>query len=143
MKIHSPLVRKRTRLEIIPLIDIMFFLLASFMMVSLQMQKVRTIKASLPTATQITSTAKPDMIKLKVDPYGQPSVDNRPMSFPELKLLLAERLRANTNVPVYLSGSRSTTHGQMIYVLDFVKTNGVQRVAFAVTADSGPSALHP
>ena len=40
MKIRSPLPRKRVRLEIIPLIDIMFFLLASFMMVSLQMQKV-------------------------------------------------------------------------------------------------------
>ena len=46
-QIRSPIARKRTRLEIIPLIDIMFFLLASFMMVSLQMQKVRTIKAAL------------------------------------------------------------------------------------------------
>jgi biopolymer transport protein ExbD len=143
MKIHSPLKRKRTRLEIIPLIDIMFFLLASFMMVSLQMQKVRTIKASLPTATQITSTAKPDMIKLKVDSYGQPSVDNKPMTFPELGNLLAERLRVNTNVPVYLSGSRNSTHGEMIYVLDFVKRAGVQRVAFAVRADPGSTASHP
>jgi biopolymer transport protein ExbD len=121
----------------------MFFLLASFMMVSLQMQKVRTVKASLPTATQITSTSKPDMIKLKVDRYGQPSVDNKPMTFPELGTMLATRLAANTNVPVYLSGSRNSTHGQMIYVLDFVKRAGVQRVAFAVKADSGSSALHP
>jgi biopolymer transport protein ExbD len=143
MKIHSPLARKRTRLEIIPLIDIMFFLLASFMMVSLQMQKVRTIKASLPTATQITSSKKPDMIKLKVDPYGQVSVDDKSLSFPELNNLLAERLRANTNVPVYLSGSRNSTHGQMIYVLDFVKKAGVQRVAFAVKADPASSASHP
>jgi biopolymer transport protein ExbD len=143
MKIRSPLPRRRTRLEIIPLIDIMFFLLASFMMVSLQMQKVRTIKASLPTATQITSVKKPDMIKLKVDAYGQPSVDNKPLTFPELGRLLAQRLRANTNVPVYLSGSRNSTHGQMIYVLDFVKRAGVQRVAFAVKADSGPSASLP
>ena len=143
MKIRSPIARKRTRLEIIPLIDIMFFLLASFMMVSLQMQKVRTIKASLPTATQITSAQKPDMIKLKVDPYGQPSVDDKPMTFPELGRLLADRLLANTNVPVYLSGSRNATHGQMIYVLDFVKRAGVQRVAFAVKADAGPSASHP
>ena len=45
----------------------MFFLLASFMMVSLQMQKVRTLKASLPTATVTTSTTKPDMINLNVD----------------------------------------------------------------------------
>jgi biopolymer transport protein ExbD len=143
MKIRSPIARKRTRLEIIPLIDIMFFLLASFMMVSLQMQKVRTIKASLPTATQITSTKKPDMIKLKVDPYGMVSVDNKPMSIPELRLLLADRLRANTNVPVYLSGSRTTTHGEMVYVLDLVKNAGVQRVAFAVKADPNPTAAHP
>jgi biopolymer transport protein ExbD len=143
VKIRSPIARKRTRLEIIPLIDIMFFLLASFMMVSLQMQKVRTIKASLPTATQITSTKKPDMIKLKVDPYGQPSVDNKSLTFPELYMLLTDRLRTNANVPVYLSGSRSTTHGEMVYVLDFVKRAGVQRVAFAVKADSNPTATHP
>jgi biopolymer transport protein ExbD len=143
MKLHSPIARRRTRLEIIPLIDIMFFLLASFMMVSLQMQKVRTLKASLPTATQITSTKKPDMIKLKVDPYGQPSVDNQPLSFPDLAKLLAEHLRTNANVPVYLSGSRSTTHGEMVYVLDFVKRAGVQRVAFAVKADPNPTAPHP
>jgi biopolymer transport protein ExbD len=143
MKIRSPIARKRTRLEIIPLIDIMFFLLASFMMVSLQMQKVRTVKASLPTATQITSTTKPDMIKLKVDAYGQPSVDNKALTFSELNLLLAERLRVNTNVPVYLSGSRNATHGMMVYVLDFIKRAGVQRVAFAVKADPAPGKTNP
>ena len=143
MKIHSPLARRRTRLEIIPLIDIMFFLLASFMMVSLQMQKVRTLKASLPTATQITSAKKPDMIKLNVDAYGQVSVDNQSLSFDELDKLLAERLRVNTNVPVYLSGSRNATHGMMVYVLNLVKRAGVQRVAFAVKADSTPSAPPP
>jgi len=143
VKIRSPIARRRTRLEIIPLIDIMFFLLASFMMVSLQMQKVRTIKASLPTATQITSAKKPDMLKLKVDPYGQVSLDNKSLSFPELDRVLADRLHANTNLPVYLSGSRNSTHGQMVYVLDFVKRAGVQRVAFAVKPDPAPSASHP
>ena len=143
MKIRSPIARKRTRLEIIPLIDIMFFLLASFMMVSLQMQKVRTLKASLPTATQITSTKKPDIIKLKVDPFGQVSVDNEPLSFPDLDKLLADRLRTNADVPVYLSGSRNTTHGEMVYVLDRVKRAGVQRVAFAVKADPNPTTPPP
>ena len=143
MKLRSPLRRRRTRLEIIPLIDIMFFLLASFMMVSLQMQKVRTLKASLPTATLITSSKKPDIIKLKVDPYGQVSVDDKALSFPELDLLLAQRMRANAEVPVYLSGSRSTTHGQMVYVLDFVKRAGIQRVAFSVKPDAGPAPARP
>jgi biopolymer transport protein ExbD len=136
VKIRSPIARKRSRLEIIPLIDIMFFLLASFMMVSLQMQKVRTLKAALPTATLATSAAKPDMIKLKVDPFGQVSMDGAELGFPQLYATLTNRYHANTNVPVYLSGSRDTTHGEMVYVLDLVRRAGIQRVAFAVKADS-------
>ena len=139
MKLRSPLRKRRTRLEIIPLIDIMFFLLASFMMVSLQMQKVRTLKASLPTATLATSTAKPDMVNLLVDKYGQVSVDAKPVSLPDLYSMLTNRYNLNTNLPVYITGTRDATHGGMIYVLDFVKRAGIQRVAIAVKAAPGRS----
>ena len=139
MKLRSPLRRRRTRLEIIPLIDIMFFLLASFMMVSLQMQKVRTLKASLPTATLATSTAKPDMVTVTVDRNGQVAVDSKPMSFPDLQTLLTNRYRLNTNLPVYITGTRDATHGSVMYVLDFVKRAGIQRVAIAVKAAPGRS----
>lgn len=140
MKIRSPIVRKRTRLEIIPLIDIMFFLLASFMMVSLQMQKVRTLKASLPTATQATSTKKPDIINLKVDQDGSVEVDQKAVSFPELLTVLSNRHNINTNVPVYLSASRDATHGAVMYALDFVKRAGIERVAVAIKASpTGPT----
>ncbi|MGP8239457.1 MAG: ExbD/TolR family protein [Limisphaerales bacterium] len=140
MKIRSPILRKRGRLEIIPLIDIMFFLLASFMMVSLQMQKVRTLKASLPTATLATSTAKPDMIKLKVNRDGQVTMDDTIITMPQLSNVLSNRHRANASVPVYVSGSRDATHGEMVYVLDLVKRAGIDRVAFAVKADPSSGA---
>ena len=139
MKLRSPLRKRRTRLEIIPLIDIMFFLLASFMMVSLQMQKVRTLKASLPTATLATSTTKPDMVNLTVDKYGQVSVDSKLVSLPDLFTTLTNRYKMNTNLPVYITGTRDATHGAMIYVLDFVKRAGIQRVAIAVKAAPGGS----
>src|SRR5579859_1811983 len=139
MKLRSPLRRRRTRLEIIPLIDIMFFLLASFMMVSLQMQKVRTLKASLPTATLATSTAKPDMVTLTVDRNGQVALDSKPIAFPDLRALLTNRYILNTNLPVYITGTRDATHGSVMYVLDFVKRAGIQRVAVAVKAAPGPS----
>src|SRR6201987_5320692 len=100
MKIRSPLPQRQTRLEIIPLIDIMFFLLASFMMVSLQMQKVRTLKASLPTATLATSTSKPDMVNITVDRFGQVSTDGKQISFPDLFTLLTNRHSLNANLPV-------------------------------------------
>jgi biopolymer transport protein ExbD len=139
MKIRSPIPRKETRLEIIPLIDIMFFLLASFMMVSLQMQKVRTLKASLPTATVATAAARPDRVDLTVNKFGQVSVDNQPVSFSDLFTLLTNRYNLNTNLPVYITGTRDATHGSVIYVLDFVKRAGVQRVAIAVKAAPGHS----
>jgi biopolymer transport protein ExbD len=134
MKIRSPLPQRQTRLEIIPLIDIMFFLLASFMMVSLQMQKIRALKANLPTATLATSTAKPDIINLKVDTFGQVSADDKLVSILDLQTMLAKRFEANTNVPVYITGAKDATHGSIVYVLDLVKRAGIQRVAIAVKA---------
>ena len=139
MKIRNPLPRRRSRLEIIPLIDIMFFLLASFMMVSLQMQKVRALQASLPTATLATANNKPDVINLNVDRFGQVAVDHKQMGFPELFTLLTNRAAANPSVPVYITGNRDATHGTVVYVLDFVKRAGIQRVAIAVKADLAQS----
>src|SRR5258708_9118504 len=139
MKLRSPLRRRRPRLEIIPLIDIMFFLLASFMMVSLQMQKVQTLKASLPTATLAASTAKPDMVNLTVDKSGQVELDSRPISFPDLLTVLTNRYSLKTNLPVYITGTRDATHGSMIYILYFAKRAGIQRVAIALKTAPGKS----
>jgi biopolymer transport protein ExbD len=134
MKIRTPIPEKKSRLEIIPLIDIMFFLLASFMMVSLQMQIVRTLKADLPTATLATSTKKPDIVNLNVNKDGQVSVDDNPIAFPELFSMLTNRYSLNTNLPIYITGAEDATHGSVMYVLDFVKRAGIQNVAIAVNA---------
>jgi len=135
MRIRSPWPRKRTRIEIIPLIDIMFFLLASFMMVSIQMQKVQTVRASLPTATVARSDGQPDLINLSVDQYGRVTLDDEGrLGFPELRAALTNRLAANTNVPVFITGHPEATHGAMVYVLDYVRRAGVNQVAFAVRA---------
>ena len=134
MKIRTPIPEKKSRLEIIPLIDIMFFLLASFMIVSLQMQIVRTVKANLPTATLATASAKPDIVNLLVNRDGQVSADRHPVTFTELNTLLTNRLSLNTNLPVFITGAADATHGSVIYVLDVVKRAGIQHLAIAVNA---------
>ncbi|HUE36893.1 MAG TPA: biopolymer transporter ExbD [Candidatus Acidoferrum sp.] len=139
MKIRTPVPRRKSRLEIIPLIDIMFFLLASFMMVSLQMQIVRTLKANLPTATLATSTTKPDIVDLDVNRDGQVSVDDKAVAFPELFSMLTNRYTLNTHLPVYITGAADATHGSVMYVLDFVKRAGIRNVAIAVNAAPGHS----
>ncbi len=132
MKIISPLPKKRGRLEIIPLIDIMFFLLASFMMVSLTMQHLQSTSVNLPTATQARSTVKPDMATITVDRFGQVLLDDRPLSFAELSAVLAQRAATNPKYPVYIQGQPETSHAAMIYVLDLVKRAGLNKVAFSV-----------
>jgi biopolymer transport protein ExbD len=134
MKIRTPVPDKKSRLEIIPLIDIMFFLLASFMMVTLQMQIVRTLKANLPTATLATSTTKPDIVNLNVNKDGDVSVDDKAVALSELFSMLTNRYSVNTNLPVYITGAENATHGSVMFVLDFVKRAGIRNVAIAVHA---------
>lgn len=137
MRIGSPVPRRHARIEIIPLIDIMFFLLASFMMVSLQMQKMQTIKVNLPTATQAKPDFKPDMINLAVKPSGDVYLEKELISLEKLNNVLTNRFHSNTNLPVYISGDGDTPHREMIRVLDYVRRAGIQKIAFAVKLADG------
>jgi len=46
---------------------------------------------------------------------------------------VANAFRLNTNRPVYISGGKMATHGQVIRVLDLVRREGIQKVSFAIT----------
>ena len=69
-----------------------------------------------------------------MDGFGQISVDDKPTSFSDLAALLAKRYSAHTNLPVYITGTKDATHGSVIYVVDFVKSAGIQRVAISSKA---------
>ena len=56
--LSSPVPQRKARIEIIPLIDVMFFLLTAFMLVSLSMQKMQTKKMELATAVSSVDTDK-------------------------------------------------------------------------------------
>jgi biopolymer transport protein ExbD len=132
MKIRSPLPARRTRLEIIPLIDVMFFLLASFMMVSLTMTKQQTIGVNLPVAATSQKDFKPDMINLAVNAAGDVYFDKEAVSLPDLQARLGERHRLQPGTPVYISGDAETRHADMVRVLDEVRRVGFTKVAFNV-----------
>lgn len=130
MKLHSPLPERKTRLEIIPLIDVMFFLLASFMMVSLTMSKQQTIKVNLPVASSAQSDFKPDMINLAVNATGDVFFDKAATTLPELDRKLAERFSKDPATPVYISADEKTDFADVVKVLDAAKRVGFTKVAF-------------
>src|SRR5712692_11677250 len=103
MKIGSPLPHKKARIEIIPLIDIMFFLLASFMLASLSMMRLESVKLNLPTAITAKRDFKPDIVNISVKANGEVYYEKKQVNLDELQKILSEACRKSTNVPVYIS----------------------------------------
>ncbi|HWB03209.1 MAG TPA: biopolymer transporter ExbD [Verrucomicrobiales bacterium] len=129
MKLRSPLPQRKTRLEIIPLIDIMFFLLASFMLVSLSMAKLRTIKVDLPVAAASKADIKPDTIDIGINAAGDYFFGTQPMSLPELERTLTERHAQDPNTPVYISADENTRHGSVMFVHGIASRLGYTKIA--------------
>src|SRR5208282_5221104 len=94
------------RIEIIPLIDIMFFLLASFMLVSLSMVNLKTVKINLPTAVSAAAEDKRDFVDITIDQAGSAYFNGDKTSVEDNQLLAAliGFKQANANVRIIISG---------------------------------------
>ena len=141
MRIPSPIPKRRSRIVIIPLIDIMFFLLASFMMVALEMSRTENIKVNLPPAAQSRQDYRPDMVNIAVDKSGAVWLEKKPISLAQLASVLKGRFRANPDVPIYISGDRDTLHGDMVKVYQTVRAVGIQKISFMT--DGNPGSTKP
>jgi biopolymer transport protein ExbD len=120
------------RIEIIPLIDIMFFLLASFMLVSLSMVNLKSVKVDLPTAASAGTDSKKDIVDISVDKSGGVFLDKSPVGGNELITKLGALQQSNPNLHVFISGDRDSRHGDIIHVLDLVHSAGIDKVAFEI-----------
>lgn len=120
------------RIEIIPLIDIMFFLLAAFMLVSLSMVNMKSVKVNLPTATTATAETKKDFLNISVDKAGVLYLDQKPIANNELVASLAAWQKTNAAARVFISGDAEARHGDVIRALDLVRSAGIDKVAFEI-----------
>jgi biopolymer transport protein ExbD len=115
------------RIEIIPLIDIMFFLLAAFMLVSLSMTHVKRVPINLPTASTAQEETTTPPIQITIDAEGVTTWDSKVVTISEI----TERLKsavAGGEARVMISADAETRHRQVVGVLDAVKAAGVEKV---------------
>jgi biopolymer transport protein ExbD len=137
MKLVSPLPHRKGRLEIIPLIDIMFFLLAAFMLVSINKIKVKSLKVNLPTdVPSAIQEKKEDFISLSIKEDGSIQLDkemvpNVQALLPKLQALFA----ANHDQKFLISADQEARHGDVMRVLGRLRSAGFQKVAFSVKPD--------
>ncbi len=127
--------RRKARIEIVPLIDIMFFLLACFMMVSLTLVNAKSVKVSLPTAQTGNPENKPNTVAISVTAAGGIFLDKRPVGKHELKTELTRERSRDASTRVVISGDGDSRHSNMIAVLDGVRSAGIQHIAFQVQPD--------
>jgi biopolymer transport protein ExbD len=141
MTFNSPVPKKRARIEIIPLIDIMFFLLASFMMVSLSQVHMKGIRVNLPAIvapTQPLPTPDPkDRVSLFVDPDGIVHFDKEVVPDGDVMPRLIALAKGNPNLKFFISADREALHGDVMKLLDRVRSAGIEKVAYEIKIKHG------
>ena len=133
MRMRSPIPHKKARIEIIPLIDIMFFLLASFMMVSLSQTHMKGINVNLPSRDAFTPPNQPkDYVAIRVTEGGLIYFDNAPVLDSDVLPKLYQLHEANSEVKVSLSAELLATHGAVIELLDKIRLAGITKVGYQI-----------
>lgn len=117
------------RIEVVPLIDIMFFLLASFMLVSLSMTHINRVNLNLPTMTTSSSDNQTPPIHLAIDPHGVTTWDMAVVTPTEITDRLKTMAPAD-DTRVMIGADEEARHKQVIAVLDAVKAAGIDKVSF-------------
>ena len=142
MKLHSPIPHRKARIEIIPLIDIMFFLLASFMLVSMSMIKLAGVKMTLPQAATAQPEKKPDFIPISISALGDIfwDKDQKAIAKEDITAKVKAQFQANPDLRIYINADTDARHGAVIEVLDKVRQAGVSKVSFAIKPGSAPAA---
>jgi biopolymer transport protein ExbD len=137
MRVSSPIPKKHARIEIIPLIDIMFFLLASFMMVSLSQTHMKGIPIQLPSAAVPPPNTPKDFVSIRVGAGNTVSFDGRLVNDDQVMPELFQLHAANPNIKVSISAEGMARHGDVITVLDKVRRAQIQKVGYQIRAASG------
>ena len=135
--IPSPRSNRRARIEIIPLIDIIFFLLATFVMVSLSMVKNRALPVHLPAAATGTPQDRADFAAITITETGAVFFNKEPVTPEQLDTALRELLASRPDPKVFINGDSRAEFGRAIAVLDQVRRVGITKIAIETQPQPG------
>jgi len=126
--------RKRARIEIIPLIDIIFFLLATFIMVSLSMTKNQGVQVALPSAASAASLGDQQemekAVTLSVNAKGEIFYNKDKITLAQLPLKLQTLKSTSKDPKVIMNADGDASMKQVIAVLDEVRKQDIHNAAF-------------
>jgi biopolymer transport protein ExbD len=133
MRISSPTAKKRARIEIIPLIDIMFFLLATFIMVSLAMIKNMGVPVNLPSAHSAKADESRTATAISVTKDGKIYWKKEETNLDGLSQRLRELAASDGDAKVLIHGDKKADFGTVVSILDLVRQAGIKHTAIRTT----------
>ena len=136
MEVASPIPKKHARIEIIPLIDIMFFLLASFMMVSLSQVHMKGMKVNLPIGASGETQSKKDYVSLSVDKDGYYYFDKDLIPLEQILPRLQKVYQSNPEAKIFIRGDREAVHGNVTRMLDQIRSSGFSKISFEIKSQA-------
>jgi biopolymer transport protein ExbD len=120
---------RKARIEIIPMIDIMLFLLVFFFMISLRMIPAKGVVTQLPRSSTAQQMQHPKvMVSMRED--GSIDVDGNQMSLAELTQMLARQPEPD-KTQVTIAGAKSASVQHLLDVMDACRHGGVIQIGLA------------
>ena len=132
MKLRKSRHQRKGRIEIIPMIDVMFFLLATFMLASLSMQNLDALKVNLPqgSSAQLSTTTP---LTLVVTADNRLLLNHQPVTLAGLATLIHQHLPADHSLVV--SSDRHAEHGTVVEAMLAAQKAGIAHFQIAIAHD--------
>ena len=121
----------KARIEIIPMIDVIFFLLVFFMISTLSMTVNRGLPVNLPTAATSQKEVG-ENIALTLTQDGALFFNREPIALQDLGQRVKTALATDAQLMVIINADGQTRHSSVIEILDELRGAGVSRLAIAV-----------
>jgi biopolymer transport protein ExbD len=126
---------KRARIEILPLIDIVFLLLVFFIYAMLSMSVHRGLPVNLPTSSS-AEIERELLLSVTIKDSGEILVDTDPISLRDLAPLLRRRARGPEALGVLLFADERVSCQLLVRVLDQIRMAGIDRVSLQTRMES-------
>jgi biopolymer transport protein ExbD len=126
----SPGGPRRARIEIIPLIDVIFFLLATFVLFVLSLTKLQSLPVELPQAKP-AARADPDdqSVTLQLSANGTAYWNREPITLAEIPARLLSYKAATASPRILVSGDSTARFGDAVQALDQIREAGIAQVS--------------
>ena len=139
MKFKSRRELKRTKIEIIPMIDTIFFLLVFFMLSSLSLTRLNGLKVNLPKAS-MNPSEPPSDLTLTIDKDQHLYLNKEPLREDELKNKLSEIINSRNlsleSTAFIINADTSVPHGLVMKCIDDSRAIGLTHFAIATAPES-------